>query len=69
MDDGDGAGMVEMLTSMPQQALLETIYNGSAPCAGCSCVMNPVTAMYSGGYCPDCTSNRGAKRVQEMMGR
>lgn len=69
MDDGDGAFAVEMLAGMPQDALLATIYNGSASCAGCGGVMNPVTAMYAGGVCPDCTTTRSAKRVRQMMGR
>ena len=50
-------------------AMLATIYNGSAACAGCGGVMNPVTAMYAGGVCPDCTTTRSAKRVRQMMGR
>lgn len=69
MDDGDGAGAVEMLAGMPAEVLLGTIYNGSTGCTGCGCLMNPVTSMYSGGYCPDCTTSRGAKRVRQMMGR
>lgn len=68
MDDGDGALAVEMLAGEQPQAILQTIYNGSATCQGCGCLMNPVTAMYGGTRCPDCTTQQSAERVDEMLG-
>lgn len=69
MDDGDGALAIEMMAGQPQQAILQTIYNGSATCAGCGCVMNPVTSMYTGNTCPDCVSGQAAKSVAQMTGK
>ena len=69
MDDGDGALAIEMMAGQSPQAILQTIYNGSATCAGCGCLMNPLTTLYTGGQCPDCMTKSGAKRAQELLGR
>lgn len=69
MDDGDGALAVEMLAGESPQTILGTIYNGSATCRGCGCLMNPLTVMYTGDLCPDCMSKNSAKRAQELLGR
>lgn len=69
MDDGDGALAVEMLAGESPQALLQTIYNGSASCQGCGTLMNPVTSMYGGGKsCPDCTTMASAARKDDLLG-
>jgi hypothetical protein len=69
MDDGDGALAIEMMAGQSPQAILQTIYNGSAQCSGCDCVMNPLTTLYTGDLCPDCMTQKGAKRAQELLGR
>lgn len=69
MDDGDGALAIEMMAGESPQTILQTIYNGSARCQGCGCLMNPLTAMYTGSKCPDCMTKSSAKRAQEMLGR
>lgn len=68
MDDGDGALAIEMLAGQPQQAILQTIYNGSAECRSCGTLMSPVTAMYGDRTCPDCTTLRSATKVQNLVG-
>jgi hypothetical protein len=69
MDDGDGALAIEMMAGQSPQTILQTIYNGSAQCAGCGCVMNPLTTLYTGDVCPDCMTKKGATRAQELLGR
>lgn len=69
MDDGDGALAVEMLAGESPQAILQTIYNGSAACHGCGGLMNPVAAMYGHILCPDCTTKKSAARVRDLIGR
>lgn len=68
MDDGDGALAIEMMAGQPQQALLQTIYNGSASCQACGMLMNPVAAMYGGTTCPDCQTQKNARQVNDLMG-
>jgi hypothetical protein len=67
MDDGDGAGMVEMMSGGAPDAILATMYNGSASCLGCGGLMTPVQVMYAGNSCVDCTSKKGASRVKNRM--
>ena len=69
MDDGDGGYAIELMAGMPQQAILNTIYNGSAACQGCGSLMNPVTKMYLGNSCPDCMTQKSAKHVKTLIGR
>lgn len=69
MDDGDGAFAIELMAGEPSQAILQTIYNGSAACQGCGCLMNPLTTMYTGNYCPDCMTKKSAKQVKDLIGR
>lgn len=69
MDDDDGAFAVEMMAGQDPQAILQTIYNGSATCQGCGCTMTPVSVLYGGSYCPDCTTQKSAKHVQNLVGR
>jgi hypothetical protein len=66
MDDGDGAGMVEMMSGSPG-AILATMYNGSAACLGCGGLMSPIQVMYAGSSCVDCTSKKSASRVKSRM--
>ena len=68
MDDGDGAFAVELMAGQPNDAILQTIYNGSAACPGCGMVLTPVAAMY-GGLCPDCLTAKNAKNIQKNLGR
>jgi hypothetical protein len=42
-------------------------YNGSHPCSGCGLIMDPVSAMYSKGMCPQCFASRNAKRLKDRM--
>jgi hypothetical protein len=67
MDDGDGAAPVEMMTGMPDQMILDTIYNGSAICTQCGSLMTPVAAMYTGTICPECAARKGNRRVANRM--
>jgi hypothetical protein len=69
VDDGDGAFAIEMLAGQSPQDILQTMYNGSAPCQGCGAMMNPLTTLYTGNMCPDCMTKKGAKRAQELFGR
>lgn len=69
MDDGDGGFALELMAGQPAQAILNTIYNGSAVCTGCGSLMTPTTAMYTGTTCPDCVSRKAAKNVDQLMGR
>lgn len=69
MDDTDGAFTLEMMAGQNPQAVLQTIYNGSATCPGCGMLVNPTVALYGGSTCPDCTSRKGAKHVQNLVGR
>lgn len=69
MDDGDGALAIEMMAGQPAQMILDTVYNGSTMCQGCGCLMNPLTAMYTGNQCPDCMTKSSEKRAQELLGR
>jgi DNA-directed RNA polymerase subunit RPC12/RpoP len=69
MDDGDGAFAIEMMAGQPAQAIMQTIYNGSATCSGCGAIMTPTTAMYTGTTCPDCMSRKAAKHVTQMIGK
>ena len=69
MDDGDGAFALELMAGQPAQAILQTIYNGSAQCQGCGCLMNPLTTLYTGDKCPDCMTKVGAARAKDLLGR
>lgn len=69
MDDGDGALAIEMMAGQPAEAILQTIYNGSATCSGCGTLIQPTTALYTGSVCPDCVSRRYAKNVAQMTGK
>ena len=69
MEDGDGAFAVEMMAGQEPQAILQTIYNGSAACQGCGSMMTPVSVLYGGSYCPDCMTKKSAKHVQKLVGR
>jgi DNA-directed RNA polymerase subunit RPC12/RpoP len=69
MDDGDGAFAIELMAGLPQQAILQTIYNGSASCQGCGSLMNPTQQMYLGNRCPDCMTKKHGKHVQTLVGR
>lgn len=64
--DGDGAEMVEMMAGAPD-AVLATIYNGSGTCVGCGSLMTPVSVMYGGSNCHDCTSQSAAKKLKNRM--
>ena len=64
--DGDGAEMVEMMAAMPD-AVLATIYNGSGSCLGCGMLMTPVSVMYVGNSCTDCTSKSASKKLKNRM--
>ena len=44
-----------------------TSYNGSHPCPQCGLIMNPVSAMYSKGMCPQCFAQQSAKRLKDRM--
>lgn len=66
MDDGDGSGMVEMMAGSPD-AILATMYNGSASCMGCGSLMNPTQVMYLGPSCVDCSSHRSASKIKNRM--
>jgi hypothetical protein len=68
MDDGDGAGVVEMMAGQDPNVILQTIYNGSGTCTECGSLINPVSAMFTGTLCPACTNNKGAHRVKSRMG-
>ncbi len=65
MDDGDGAFILEMQAKKIVDNMMT--YNGSHPCPQCGVIMNPVTAMYSKGMCPDCYSQHSAKRLKDRM--
>ena len=67
MDSDDGAAPVEMMAGMPNEAILQTIYNGSAVCTQCGSLMTPVAAMYTGTICPECAARRGNQRVANRM--
>ena len=67
MDDGDGAMPVELMAGQSPDAVLQTIYNGSATCQECGALMTPVAAMYTGTLCPECTARKGALRVKNRM--
>jgi DNA-directed RNA polymerase subunit RPC12/RpoP len=67
MMDGDGAEMVEMMAGQPAEAILATMYNGSGTCLGCGALMNPVSVMYSGNRCSDCSSKTATSRVKNRM--
>lgn len=69
MDDGDGAFAIEMMAGQPADAILQTIYNGSAACTGCGALIQPTTAMYTGSICPDCVSHKAAKNIRQMTGK
>lgn len=69
MDDGDGAFTVEMMAGQPAEAILQTIYNGTAVCTGCGSLIQPTTALYTGSICPDCVSRKAAKNITHMIGK
>lgn len=69
MDDGDGAFAIELMAGEPNQAILQTIYNGSATCQGCGSLMNPAVAMYNGTDCPDCMNKKAKKHAHSLVGR
>ena len=64
--DGDGAEMVEMMAGTPD-AILATIYNGSGNCLGCGSLMTPISVMYAGNSCNDCSSHAAAKKLKNRM--
>lgn len=63
MDD-DGAEMAEM---MGADAFMSTLYNGSTTCIGCGCLMSPVSAMYGGDRCVDCSSTYKSAHIKNRM--
>lgn len=67
MDDGDGAMPVELMAGQSADAILQTIYNGSATCTECGSLMTPVAAMYTGTICPECSARKSARRVANRM--
>ena len=69
MDDGDGAFAVEMMAGQSPEAILATIYNGSTGCVGCGALMNPIMSLFGGTYCPECTTKKGVKHAQNLVGR
>lgn len=60
---------MDLMAGRPNQAILDTIYNGSTPCQYCGSLINPTTALYLGSICPDCVTERGASRVQNLVGK
>lgn len=69
MDDGDGALSVEMMAGQPDQAILQTIYNGTAACPGCGCLVSPIMTLYTGGMCADCVTRKSARNANRLLGR
>jgi rRNA maturation endonuclease Nob1 len=64
--DFDGGGYI---LEMQAKKIVEnaTKYNGSHPCTGCGLIMDPVSAMYSKGMCPQCFAQVKAKRLKDGM--
>jgi len=62
---GDGMAAATDVRLATQNAMKETMYNGSGSCKNCGYTLTPVEALYSE-LCPTCTRR---KAVQQVKGR
>jgi len=66
--DSTGEGMTAStdVRYATQQAMKQTMYNGSGSCKSCGYTMTPVEALYSE-LCPTCTRRKAHKQVKGRM--
>jgi len=64
---GDGMSGATDVSLETQQKLKKTYYNGSKPCVDCGLTMNPAEALFSNGYCPNCTRRKQTNIVKGGM--
>lgn len=64
---GEGMAGAEDVSLETQQALKNTVYNGSKACKGCGSVMNPVQSLKDQNHCPTCNRRRAQKLLKGRM--
>lgn len=67
--DGTGDGMAGATDIQfdTQQALKETVYNGTHQCKGCGAGIDPVQSLRDMQYCPTCNRRKQANLVKGRM--
>jgi len=63
----EGMAGAEDVSLEAQQALKETVYNGSKSCQACGMLMNPVQSLHSEDICPTCKRRKLSKLVKGRM--
>lgn len=63
---GEGMAGAEDVRYSTQQALKQTMYNGSKECTKCGTMITPVHALYNE-LCPNCTRRSAFNKVKGGM--
>lgn len=64
---GDGMSGAQDVQFDTQQALKETVYNGTRQCKGCGAGIDPVQSLRDMQYCPTCNRRKQANLVKGRM--
>ncbi len=69
LTDSTGEGMAGAtdVSFDTQQALKETIYNGSKACKGCGSLINPVQSLGDSEHCPSCNRRKKHNLLKGLM--
>lgn len=64
---GEGMAGAEDVSLETQQALKNTVYNGSKACPACGILMNPVQSLHSTELCSTCNRRKLSNLVKGRM--